>query len=35
VAEKIMARLAEHYFPRFATIAWLGDVSVLRGDKYV
>jgi nitrogen regulatory protein P-II 2 len=35
VAEKIMTRLSEHYFPRYATIAWLGDVSVLRGDKYV
>jgi hypothetical protein len=35
VAERILARLAEFYFPRYATIAWTSDVNVVRGDKYV
>ncbi len=35
VASRIMAHLAEAYFPRFATIAWTSDVVVARGEKYV
>jgi hypothetical protein len=35
VAERILARLAEQYFPRYAVIAWTSDVAVVRGDKYV
>ena len=35
VAEAILERLAAHYFPRYATIAWVGDVAVMRGEKYV
>jgi nitrogen regulatory protein P-II 2 len=35
VAERILARLAEHYFPRYAVIAWTSDVAVVRGEKYV
>jgi hypothetical protein len=34
-AERILARLAEQYFPRYAVIAWTSDVAVVRGDKYV
>ncbi len=35
VAARIMAHLAETYFPHYATIAWTSDVDVVRGDKYV
>jgi nitrogen regulatory protein P-II 2 len=35
VADRILAHLAEHYFPRYAVIAYLTDVEVLRGEKYV
>ena len=35
VAARIMAMLAERYFPNHATIAWVADVEVVRGDKYV
>lgn len=35
VADRILARLAEQYFPRYAVIAWTSDVAVVRGDKYV
>lgn len=35
VADRIVARLAEHYFPSYAVIAWLSPVSVVRGDKYL
>ncbi len=34
VAEKIMAHLAEHYFPNYTIIAYLSDVAVLRGEKF-
>lgn len=34
VAEKILARLAEEYFPNYAIIAYLSDVAVLRGEKF-
>ena len=35
VAEAIMQRLAEAYFPHYATIAWTTTVEVMRGDRYV
>jgi nitrogen regulatory protein PII len=34
VADRILARVAEAYFPRFAVVAWVEDVEVVRGDKY-
>ena len=30
VAEKIMAYLSEHYFGKYAMVAWLSDVEVVR-----
>ncbi len=35
VAERILAHVAEVYFPHFAVVAWVEDVAVVRGDKYV
>jgi nitrogen regulatory protein P-II 2 len=35
VAEKILTLLAEYYFPNYAVIAFVQDVGVVRGDKYV
>jgi nitrogen regulatory protein P-II 2 len=35
VAQKILALLSEHYFPNFAVVAYVHDVTVVRGDKYV
>ena len=34
VAEKILERLAKHYFEHYAVIAYAHDVEVVRGDKY-
>lgn len=34
-AERIMAELAREYFPRFAIVAYLDRVRVVRGEKYV
>jgi len=34
VADLILAHVAEVYFPRFAVVAWVEDVEVVRGDKY-
>lgn len=34
VAKKLMSILQKDYFPRFALIAFLTDVSVVRGEKY-
>jgi nitrogen regulatory protein P-II 2 len=34
-AEPMMQWLADHYFEHYSVIAWLTDVQVLRGDKYV
>jgi nitrogen regulatory protein P-II 2 len=34
-AEAVMARLAAHWFPRYAVFAWISDASVLRPGKYV
>ncbi len=35
VADRILERVATHYFPHYAVIAWVTDVAVVRGDKYV
>ncbi len=35
VGDAIVTCLAERYFTNYAVIAWLTDVSVVRGDKYV
>ncbi len=35
VAERILDLLAERYFPRFAVVAYVTTVEVVRGDKYV
>jgi nitrogen regulatory protein PII len=34
-ADRILAHVAEAYFPHFAVVAWVEDVEVVRGDKYV
>ncbi|MCS7058201.1 MAG: transcriptional regulator [Meiothermus sp.] len=34
VAEKILAHLAEVYFPNYAVIAYVETVEVVRGEKY-
>ncbi len=34
-ADRILARLADHYFPHYAVVAWIETVEVIRGDKYV
>jgi nitrogen regulatory protein P-II 2 len=33
-AEAVMARLAAHWFPRYAVFAWVSDATVLRPGKY-
>jgi nitrogen regulatory protein P-II 2 len=35
VADRILTRLANEYFPNFALVAWVSDVHVVRGDKYL
>jgi nitrogen regulatory protein P-II 2 len=35
VADRILGHLAAEYFDRFAIIAYVVDVDVVRGDKYV
>jgi len=35
VADKLLTTLANDYFPKFAIIAYLSPVSVVRGEKYV
>lgn len=35
VADAILAHVAERYFANFALIAWVEDVEVVRGEKYV
>lgn len=35
VADRIVAHVAQHYFPQFAVIAWTTAVDVVRGEKYV
>ncbi|MFQ3623299.1 MAG: hypothetical protein SNJ73_07105 [Acetobacteraceae bacterium] len=35
VAESVLARLAQHWFPRYAVFAWASDAEVLRPGKYL
>ncbi len=35
VADTVFTVLAERYFPHYAVIAWAGEVTVLRGEKFV
>ncbi len=35
VAAAILAHVADHYFEYYAVIAWVDNVEVVRGDKYV
>ncbi len=35
VAERVLAHVAAHYFTNYAVIAWVADVEVVRGEKYV
>jgi nitrogen regulatory protein P-II 2 len=34
VADRMLERLAEHWFPRYAVVAWVEHVEVVRGEKY-
>ena len=34
-ADRILEMVAQEYFPNYAVIAWLADVQVARGEKYV
>lgn len=34
-AERILNDLNEHYLENFAVVAWVTEVSVLRGDKFI
>ena len=35
VADRILAHIAEQYFPHYAVITYVSDVGVVRGEKYV
>ncbi len=35
VSEAILQMLATYYFPNYAVVAYVEDVRVVRGDKYV
>jgi len=35
VADRILAHVAEHYFPHYAVIAYVATVEVVRGEKYL
>ncbi len=35
VAERALERVAQDFFAHYAVIAWVSEVSVVRGDKYV
>lgn len=35
VADRLLQLISEKYFERYAVIAWLSTVSVIRGAKYV
>jgi nitrogen regulatory protein P-II 2 len=35
VADRIMAKLQDEFFPRYALIAYLLDAQVVRGEKYI
>jgi hypothetical protein len=34
-ADRLLTQLANHYFPHFALIAYVTEVRVIRGEKYV
>jgi nitrogen regulatory protein P-II 2 len=34
-ADRILDRVVEKYFAHYAVIAWLAEVEVVRGEKYV
>jgi nitrogen regulatory protein P-II 2 len=34
IAEKVVEHIAEHYFEKYAMIAFLDDVEVIRGRKF-
>ncbi len=33
-ARRLLAMVAEEWFPHFAVVAWLSDIEVVRGEKY-
>jgi len=33
-ADRVLAMLAELYFPQFAVVAWVSPAQVVRGDKF-
>ncbi len=35
VAEAILTFVSHHFFERYACIAWITEVSVVRGERYV
>lgn len=35
VSDKVLELLAENYFPNYAVVAWVENVQVVRGEKYV
>lgn len=35
VADRILAHVAQEYFPHYGVIAWVTPVDVVRGEKYV
>lgn len=35
VADEILRLLADQYFPNYAVVAWISDVRVARGKKYI
>lgn len=35
VADQILEVLATQYFPNYAVVAWVSEVAVVRGKKYV
>ena len=34
-ADRVLAMLAELYFPRYAVVAWVTPAQVVRGDKFL
>lgn len=34
-AEKLLEKVSKHYFANYAVIAYVQDVQVIRGDKYL
>jgi hypothetical protein len=35
IADKILTYISHHFFEPYACIAWVADVSVVRGSRYV